>query len=60
VSIDALDEDTIEEALKKILFVVMDLQSKNARLRKALKGVIAVADRKTDEFEAAHAALEEK
>lgn len=36
---------------------VRRLRAKNAKLREALEGVVAVADRKTKEFDAARAAL---
>jgi hypothetical protein len=55
-------EDILTDELRGELIAAIDerdeLRAEVERLRAALKGVLAEADRKTDAFDRAHAALE--
>ena len=59
-ALDAYHDLDQMRALTEAAAEIERLEADNARLRAALRGVLRVADRKTDEFDEARAALEQK
>jgi hypothetical protein len=57
IEVQALENGTVKELMGEIMAQNSRLESQNAQLLEALKGVIRVADRKTVEFDKAHAAI---